>query len=290
MNLLQLQYFIEVCQEGNFTHAANKIHVTQPTLTKAIKELEKEFQVALLYREKGSIKLTPPGEQLYQMATHVLQDVSHIYQVMDDYGHKSRVVKLGTTFMTNVTCFPELYQLIHQKFPDVTLQVTHALTEQLTKQMLERKLNMMMVPYPPEEPSLSYLHWRKKRFLFCVNEHHPLAHRSKVTFKDICHEPIVSYFGDQYLMRLKLAEKFKEAGGELHIIHRCEQILVMQDLIRHGIGSGFMMEGSFLPGNGIVGIAMDEEFVADVYIVWSKQYNDFFLLKELVNYLKKKAE
>ena len=43
MNLINLRYFVEVCREGNFTHAAEKIHVTQPTLTRAIKELEREF-------------------------------------------------------------------------------------------------------------------------------------------------------------------------------------------------------------------------------------------------------
>lgn len=68
MNLLQLQYFLAVCQEENFTRAAAKIHVTQPTLTKAIKELEKEFQVPLLYRGRHGVLPTTPGETLLSMA------------------------------------------------------------------------------------------------------------------------------------------------------------------------------------------------------------------------------
>ena len=85
MNLINLRYFVEVCREGNFTHAAEKIHVTQPTLTRAIKELEREFQVALVYRENNRIKPTLPGLKLMEMAVHVLSDIDQIKQVMKEY-------------------------------------------------------------------------------------------------------------------------------------------------------------------------------------------------------------
>lgn len=290
MNLINLRYFVEVCREGNFTHTAEKIHVTQPTLTRAIKELEREFQVALVYRENNRIKPTLPGLKLMEMAVHVLSDIDQIKQVMKEYSSQNFVMNLGVTFMTNATFFPELFQLIHQKFPATVIQVTPNLTSELFTKLETRQLHMLMVPYPPEDHQFPYFHWRKRRFLFCVSTSHPLATRKEICFQDICKEPLISYFGDRYLMKLGLEEKFKEAGGKLNILHRCDQILVMQALIKRGVGGGFMLEGSFPVNQGIIGLPLKEELQTDVYIVWNRQFENIHIIKEILQYLKKYSE
>ncbi|MCD2435179.1 LysR family transcriptional regulator [Acidaminococcus sp. NSJ-142] len=290
MNLLQLQYFVEVCREGNFTRAAVNIHVTQPTLTKAIKELEKEFQVSLLYRGKGGVMPTPPGQDLLRMAKPVLQDVDHIQRVMESYGSSQQVLRLGTTFMTNASCFPDFYQSLHARFPEIDVEVTSELVPSLLQKLEDRQINLLLVPYTPENNHFPYFLWCRRRFLFVVPENHPLAQRKTVGFRDICHEPLISYFGDQFLMRQGLPEKLQRAGGELKIVHRCNQIQVMQQLIQKGMGCGFMMEDSFTQGGGVVGIPMEDEFTVDVYAMWNKDFEKIFLFKDVVQYLKQQAE
>ena len=290
MNLLQLQYFLAVCQEENFTRAAAKIHVTQPTLTKAIKELEKEFQVPLLYRGRHGVLPTTPGETLLSMAVPILQETKYLQQVMESYASSQQVLRLGTTFMTNVSCFPSFYQCLHERFPKVEVNVTSDLTHNLLPKLENGQVNLLLVPYPPENCRYPYFLWCTRRFLFVVPENHPLANREKVGFKDICHEPLISYFGDQYLMRHGLPEKFKKAGGELKIIHRCNQIQIMQELIRKGLGCGFMMEDSFKPGDGVVGLPLEDEFTTNVYVIWNKESQKIFFFKDIIKYLQRQAK
>ena len=64
MTLLQLTYFLEVCREKNFTRAAESLHVTQPTVTNAVRDLEAEFGVKLIERTNKSFAITPEGQEL----------------------------------------------------------------------------------------------------------------------------------------------------------------------------------------------------------------------------------
>ena len=80
MKIIQLEYFCAVCRYHSITQAAQKLYVTQPAISNAIRELEKEFSVSLFSRTKNHIVLTKEGEAFYQKASVLLDNIhSHRY-------------------------------------------------------------------------------------------------------------------------------------------------------------------------------------------------------------------
>ena len=109
------------------------------------------------------------------------------------------------------------------------------------------------------------------RFLFCVSKDSPYADRTHISIKDICNEPIISFFGDQYLKNLNIADKYRAFGGELRISYRCNQISVLLSLIRKNEGCGFLIQEVVTEDSGIVAIPMDEDLPVTLYLVWTKE-------------------
>ena len=270
MTLLQLSYYVEVCRLQNFTRAAQNMNVTQPTVTNAVRDLENEFGVRLLERTNKTLALTPAGQELFEMAVQLLNFSDQIHMVMSDRAKESDRLLLGSPIMTSAACFPEFFRMLHRDYPEVEIQPTHDITVNLLELLDAGKINMALIPYEPDSHKYEFLLWKKTRFLFCVSEHHPLAAKSSVSFKDICREPLLSYFRDIYLRNFNLMEKYRENGVEMKIVYRCGQINILHDLIREGEGCGFLIENSFLSGHGIVGIPLKEELPVNLYLVWTQ--------------------
>lgn len=271
MTLLQLSYFVEICREGNFTRAAEAQHVTQPTMTNVVKDLETEFGIRLLDRSNKAVLLTAAGTEFLEMAVSLLDYADHIKMVMLDKSKEDHHLLLGIPNMTNAACFTELFGVIHRAYPDIEIDTTHNMTANLLHLLDAGKLHLLMVPYQPADAKYCHLIWKKTRFLFCVSKNHPLATKKVLSIQDICDEPIISYFGDAYLRNFNLTEKYRANGHEMKIVYRCNQINIMQDLIRKNVGCGFLIENSFLKESGIVGIPMDESLSVTIYLIWTRE-------------------
>ena len=86
MKLHQLQYFCAACRNGNITRAAAELHVSQPSISMAIRELENEFGILLLQRNNKGFEITREGTYFYERATVLLEQADELNQMMCDMG------------------------------------------------------------------------------------------------------------------------------------------------------------------------------------------------------------
>lgn len=86
MKIIQLEYFCAVCRYHSITQAAQKLYVTQPAISNAIKELEKEFSISLFARTKNHMSLTKEGEIFYQKASKLLDTINQTSSELYDLG------------------------------------------------------------------------------------------------------------------------------------------------------------------------------------------------------------
>ena len=271
MTLLQATYYVEVCRTKNFIKAAENLNVTQPTITNAVNALEDEFQLRLINRSNKSFIITEAGQTLLEMLVQMLEYRDWINIVMSDrLAHNNRL-RLGIPNMSNAACFPWFFSTLHKVYPELEILSTHNLTVELLPQLSRGKLDMLIVPYKPPDQQFLYMEIMRSRFLFCVSKNSPYARRTHVSIQDICHEPIMSYFGDQYLRSLGIIEKYRACGGELSVVYRCSQISVLINLIRKNEGCGFLIEEVVAGEADIVGIPIDEDLPVTLYLVWTKE-------------------
>lgn len=95
MKFNQLIYFAAVCQYGTVTEAARQLHISQPSLTSSIRQLESEYQVNLFHRVGRHLTLTREGEQLLVWAQEILKKVSDTENALRDLASKKNRILLG---------------------------------------------------------------------------------------------------------------------------------------------------------------------------------------------------
>ena len=119
LRLNQLRYFCEVCDAGSVTRAANNLHITQPSISAAIKTLESTYALALFYREKNRLILTKEGEFLYERAKVLLEQTDDLDAKLRGLGMQRHPIRIGVSPMISTFLFlPILHQIHLPKHPN----------------------------------------------------------------------------------------------------------------------------------------------------------------------------
>ena len=108
MNLVQLKYFQAVCKYQSVSAAAEYLYISQPTLSSAIKELEREFGVSLFRRHHRGMVLTPEGTELLKHCERLLSHADQVERIMSDFGKRRNVLRLGVPPMIGSLFLPKI--------------------------------------------------------------------------------------------------------------------------------------------------------------------------------------
>lgn len=123
MKLYQLRYFTAVCRYGYVTRAAEELHVTQPSVSSAIKELEDEFSVNLFHRINNRLSPTKEGLYFLDQATKILELADSTTSMMEELGSRKKQIKIGIPPMIGTFLFPKLFTAFRKKYPNIDLEL-----------------------------------------------------------------------------------------------------------------------------------------------------------------------
>jgi DNA-binding transcriptional LysR family regulator len=194
MDLRQLACFVAVAEELNFSRAANRLHMTQPPLSRQIARLEAELGTRLLDRSSQSVVLTAGGSALLPEARRMLALASAAPDIVRRASRgetgKLAIGFVGSTIYTSV---PALVGRFRQRYPgvEVTLQ-QHTVARQVAM-LLNGDIDVGFIRQPIAHPQLKTVSLFKEPFIVALPAHHPLASRKDVALKELKDEPFVSF-------------------------------------------------------------------------------------------------
>lgn len=154
--LRQLRFLVALADTLNFTRAAEICHVTQPTLSAGLKELEDHLGVSVAERSKRRVMLTPVGEELVRRARSVLTDVTDMEAVARaraGVGHGD--LRLGVIPTVGPFLIPRAMPMLREKWPELRLFLREELTEQLLEGLTEGRLDLIIIAMPYEIGSIN---------------------------------------------------------------------------------------------------------------------------------------
>ncbi|HZI82027.1 MAG TPA: LysR substrate-binding domain-containing protein [Vicinamibacterales bacterium] len=192
MDFRHLRAFVAVAEERNFTRAAQRLHISQPPLTRQIRQLEDELGVALFVRHRTGAEMTCEGAALLDTARAVTT-------ALGDFESSARSVKTRQTKALHLGIGWGLWKavnLVREDFaarcPDVPI-VAHDLCELHRGGGRADQHIDVAVTRPPLEPDLASEPLFEERFVALLAEDHPLASRSSVTLSDLASEPLLLF-------------------------------------------------------------------------------------------------
>ncbi len=272
MTLLQLHYFCKAYESGSVTKAAQELFVTQPTISSAIRELEKEYDCLLLERNGKGMVLSEMGKLFYQQASLLLNYAEDFSRQMHEAADQTRYVKLGLTRSVGSNVYAEFFAQCVFQYPEMNIVTRPGASVVLFEELRKQHLDLIIVPRQEEEDfeNLESIELKKTRMLFCMSRKHPLAGCTSLTVPMILNETMVSTINDTNKTKV-LNRLFAEYGAVPNIIERYDQLNLAVNMILNNVATGFFPEEGVMRYNGIVGIPLEEEPEIEVLLVWNKE-------------------
>ncbi len=182
VTLKQLRYFDALAREQHFGRAADACSVTQPALSMQIQELEASLGLALVERTRAGIKLTPKGQEIAIRAQRLLNDVRDLIDyAKHSTGILSGALRLGVIPSVAPYLLPPLLPLLRQHYPDLVLHVRETQTQPLTEELVEGKLDVLLLALPLKHPDIETLAIFQDRFLLALPRTKKLTGRVRAT-------------------------------------------------------------------------------------------------------------
>lgn len=155
MTLTELQYIVAVAQERHFGRAAERVFVTQPALSLAIKKLEDELQTTIFERRQNRVELTSLGEQIVHQAQRVLEEAERI-KLLAAQGKDqlNGLLRFGVIATVGPYILPDLVPLLNARAPKMPLELEENLTLNLAGMLKSGKLDVIMIALPFDEPAV----------------------------------------------------------------------------------------------------------------------------------------
>lgn len=195
MEIQHLKYFVEVVRHESYTRAAAQLFVTQPMLTRSIKQLEEELDVKLIERTSKSFHLTDAGRILYERAQKFLMEYEDLFQSMADVRAAAvGEVRLSTPGVLLDAYFPKLLAQFRRRFPGIDVSVVEEGSKLTASAVASRRADLGLVMLPVEDP----FRFETKVLIqdvcqLVVSRKHPFAQLPSVHIKDLKGEPILTY-------------------------------------------------------------------------------------------------
>ena len=186
MTLTELRYMVALAQEAHFGRAAERCHVSQPTLSIAIRKLEEELGVPLFERAKQSVTLTPLGQKTLALAVQVIEQVARIKDLAaSDRDQLSGPLALGTLPTVGPYLLPQFIPLLQELAPDLSLYVEEASQAELTARLRAGDLDVALVCLPFTDVDIVAQALFDEPFVLLLPTSHPLAAKLEIAAEDV---------------------------------------------------------------------------------------------------------
>lgn len=240
MNLRALQYLTALADLRHFSRAAERCHVSQPTLSTQIRKLEEELEVQLVERHPRQVMLTPVGEEIVGRARTLLSEMDAIRAI----ARRSRDPHSGTVrigiFPTLAPYFlPHVVPRIRQSFPRLTLRLYEEKTEDVIHMLGEGRLDAGLLALPLTEDWLESRTLFEEPFVLAVPENHPLASKREVLMEDLADQELL-LLEDGHCLREQALEVCQLTGAHEQLDFHATSMETLRHMVAANTGITLM--------------------------------------------------
>ncbi len=277
MNIRALRYFLAVVNEGSYSKAAELLHITQPSISRQVMELEAELGEMLLIREPRGIKLTQQGRFLKQRAEEILELVDKTREEFRTLGGTlTGSVTIGGGETLAVEELAKVLSAVRAEYPDIHFHLTSGNAEDVVERLEKGLLDFALViePFdtsPYESLRIPYTDvWG-----LLMPEDAPLAAKRSITKEDLIGLPLMCSRQAMYSPRMGNAFQawFGDTLERLNIVGTFNLIFNAALMVRHGLGYAIGLDKLLShseAGSGLVFRPFEPALTAESHLIWKR--------------------
>ena len=192
MELLQLEHFLAVAEEGTFTRAAERVGRTQPAISQSIKKLEEELGLQLFARDLHEVSLTDAGKELIVYARRIIASRDSALRSLGSLKHLSTgTLNIASHESAAIYLLPAALRHYLAAFPDIKVGIYRSRLSEIPKQVMDREMHVGFVKDQPAFKELTCVPVHSDEMVLVASPNHPLVRRADVTIKDLDGQPFI---------------------------------------------------------------------------------------------------
>ena len=241
MEIRHLECFVAVARCGNFTKAAEQIHISQPSISKMIKEIEAQAGMELFYRDTKHVELTDAGIAFLEQAQQIVALFHNLNTGLEELmSEKAGKIRIGFPPITSVTMFSHVLGAFKKEHPNTEIYLYEFGSKEIEKSIQEGELDIGIVSTPVTNADLYNMFWLTRDSLEVVMQPgHRLAQSAAVKFADLADESFVLYRRD-FRLHDQIIERCNAEGFQPKIILETSQLEFMIQTIAANLGIAFL--------------------------------------------------
>ncbi len=271
MKLHQLRYLAAVAQNGlNITAAAEKLHTSQPGVSKQIKLLEDELGFQIFIRDGRNLtRVTPAGQQVIDRAVRILREVQNIKRLSEDFKDEGRgVLSIATTHTQARYVLPGVIKEFRERYPDVRLNLHQGTSEQIAELAALDRIDFAIATGSESQfvgfSLLPCYRWHRHAV---VPRGHPLAKVKRPTLRQLAAHPIITYVFS-FSGPSSLHDVFVRDGLVPNVALTARDADVIKTYVRMGLGVGIVASMSIDPKEDTDLVEIDTSHLFPAHTTW----------------------
>ncbi|MFI3169738.1 MAG: LysR family transcriptional regulator [Faecalibacterium sp.] len=285
MTLNHINIFLKVYELQNITHAAAALNMTQPAVSRAIKELEQEYDVFLFERLNKRLQITECGKQFYTQALHI----SHLLDNMDKSlknWNEQGTIRVGASLTLGNFLLPELSAAFQEQWPDLSIEVRISNGQNLHHDLLANHLDIALIEGYLSDPDLHCEFLSQDKLTLILPNEHPLCDAAEIHLEDLTHHPLLLRETGS-VSRVLVDHAFTRAHLNPTPLWRSSSTNALIKAVHCGIGISILPEhlvaDEVARGYVSTRTVIDETFLRNNYIVWHKHKLLTPTIKKFIN-------
>ena len=274
MDIRQIEYFVEVAKQLSFTKAAATLHVSQPSISKAIQNFEAELGVPLFYRSSKRLELTDAGQAVLINSMQVLESFQNMRSELTDLMQlKKGQIRIGIPPIVGAEFFSKLISVYKEQHPYIEILLTEVGTKRIREEIETGELDIGLVcSVTSTNENLETIRFLKDPLQLIVHESHLLARQKTISMRDLANEAFIIYRKD-FILFDRIIEECKNNGFYPTIACETTQKDLFIEMVQAKLGIALLPQkiAEKIPYDSIKRIPFKEEAIhLELGITWKK--------------------
>ncbi len=242
MEMHQLRYFLAISEERNFTRAAAKSFVSQPSLSAQIIKLEEELGNRLFNRLGRRVELTTAGKQFEKRARSILLEADNaIREIRESTTDIKGSLRVGVTPTVAPFLLPPVLRTCRERFPELQIRIDESLRRALQENLVSGNLDVVISSYSGGVSQVDAEPIIQERLNLVVPRGHVLANKEDISIGDFKDEPLI-VLGESSALGEKVLDFFERNEFEPKTAAYCSQVSTAVALVHSGLGLAILPE------------------------------------------------
>ncbi|MEW9701658.1 LysR family transcriptional regulator [Paenibacillus sp. SI8] len=223
MDIRHMQYVNEIVRANSFTKAAQALHITQPTISKAIRNLENELNVELFIRDGKQIKLTDAGQAICTYAQPILQLFDQLQAELNDMTFLNKgSIRIGLPPMAGSNFFPNVFKKFQDRYPGIMIKMIEDGANKIEEYAADGTIDVGVMLAPIQQELFDSYSLFEDQLKVIMHPSHRLVNQEKIELAELANERFI-LFNSDFALHGRIIAACRSVGFEPHIVYESSQ-------------------------------------------------------------------